>query len=124
MTYALAAADAVLELVATHREEAEQSRRLAPDRAALLEEIAAEYEEAVTATLPTWVTLRDVQARTGWSMQYLRERAERLAEQGLAKKAPHWLIERDAALAMPRRPGHEEVKVLDLETARALGREE
>lgn len=105
MSNAFTQKEAVEQLAARYRAEAEVLRRWgAEDRAAVIERIADEVEETVHQWTPEWYTLAQVQAVRGWSKSTLRDRAAEYAErtglggQPLARKdeGGRWLLHLEA----------------------------
>lgn len=135
MTNAFTQKEAVEQLAARYRAEAEVLRRWgADDRAAVIERIANEVEETVHQYTPEWYTLDQVQMVRGWSRSTLRNRAAEYAEktgvggQPLARKGEsgRWLFHLEALEQM--RPSSdraaEEIDLTDADrTARELAME-
>jgi len=118
------AGEAVLELAALWEDEAAVLRkRHADERAELLEQLAEEVRDVVASRMSPWVSLADVQERTGWCAHTLREKAKELKPRGLARKiGGSWHFERDAASRiLPKRPA-EPVRPEEWSDPRAVAR--
>ena len=75
----MTAGEAVLELAQLWESEAEVLRkRHADERAELLEQLAEEVHDVVAARMSPWVALAQVQERTGWCAETLRDKAKEL----------------------------------------------
>jgi len=95
----MTAGEAVLELAQLWESEAEVLRKRHTDeRAEMLEQLAEEVREVVAARMSPWAPLAQVQDRTGWGAETLRDKAKELHPRGLARKiSGSWHFERGAA---------------------------
>ncbi|MDT8342155.1 MAG: hypothetical protein RQ751_11645 [Longimicrobiales bacterium] len=93
------AVEAVLHLTGTWTAEARVLAKYDPEKARMVERMAAAAREAVEANAVPWVPLAEVARRTGYSADTLRTKAKALRPQGLARKmGGTWHFERGAAL--------------------------
>ena len=121
----MTAGEAVLELASLWEDEAAVLRkRHADERAELLEQLAEEVREVVSSHLSPWVSLAELQDRTGYSADTLRAKAHELRSAGLARKiSGQWHIERGAAARIrPKRRQHERIQPEEMRDTKALAR--
>ena len=120
----MTAGEAVLELASLWEDEAAVLRkRRADERAELLEQLAEEVRDVVAARMSPWVSLTDVQERTGWCAHTLRDKAKELKPRGLARKVGGvWHFEREAAARIVPKREPEPVKPEEWADSRAVAR--
>ncbi len=78
------------------------------ETARTLRKCAATLRRFVDETAPDEVPLAVIRERTGWSEQYLQQRAQDLQLEGKARKGSDgsWRVARSAALSIPVKRGH------------------
>ena len=120
----MTAGEAVLELASIWEDEAAVLRkRHADERAELLEQLAEEVRDVVAARMSPWISLTEVQERTGWCAHTLREKAKELKPRGLARKiGGAWHFDRDtASRILPKKPA-EPVRPDEWDNSRTVAR--
>jgi hypothetical protein len=118
--------EAMASLARVWADKAEAFRAYAPDDATarVLERCAQELREVVQSTAPSWVTHREIVARTGWSPQWLYRRYHALeVEQRARRTTRGWEVSYAAAMQIPIKAGARSIEGVDdiEELARILG---
>ncbi len=110
MVDVLTMGDGLLSIAESWEEQAEvlEVHHTESDVARVLRQCASTVRRHVETSRPDEVSMTTVKDRTGWSDSWLRRRVKTLAEQGRARKrGREWYLDRDAALQIPVKRGHE-----------------
>ena len=114
--------EAVLRRAELYRREAAIVAEYAPELGEVILRVVDGFESTVRGTLPEWLSIQDVEHRTGWSRRWLRERAQELEASGETRKTRggQWEFRREVAWGLPVKPPKGE-DISDMAGLAALG---